>query len=143
MLAHVRNGQVVQVYKDNNGWITLEDGRKASPPVFGFVDGNDKIVPIVEETQDTSTGPDKVTGRSVIVEVDRVLRLTSIRDMTQEEIDQRQQDWEQRQDSILSDPGVVRVLLRVMLDQENRLRTLENTPSVTEQQFKTWVMSQL
>ena len=55
-LAHIRNGQIIKQFPLGRGWVTLEDGRKVSPPVAGFVDGNDKIVPMVEEVQDTSTG---------------------------------------------------------------------------------------
>lgn len=87
-IAHIRNGAVIKRFGAEIGWITLEDGRKTSPPVVGFVDGNDKVVVVVDEVQDTSTGGQTVkTVGEWQVEADRVYRLTTIRDKTQEEID--------------------------------------------------------
>lgn len=86
MLAHIRNGQIIQNYQSGKGWVTLEDGRKVSPPVAGFADGNDKIVPVVEETNDTSTGaaPTVSATGDWVVEADRVVRVTTISDMPEE-----------------------------------------------------------
>ena len=87
-LAHIRNGQLIARYGDDGkGWVTLESGSKMSPPVVGTY-GNDKIVPIVEEYQDTSTG----TVRTITedtgwqIEADRVYRLVTKRDMTAQEL---------------------------------------------------------
>lgn len=88
-LAHIRNGSIIQRYAGEKGWITLEDGRKASPPVAGFIDGNDRVVPVEAETTDTSTGPDIVTTKTTIVEADRVVDATVTRDMTAQEITAR------------------------------------------------------
>jgi len=88
MLAHIRNGQLVTRYADDGkGWVTLENGSKMSPPVVGTY-GNDKIVPVVQESQDNSTG----TVRTITedtgwqVEADRVYRLIAKRDMTAQEL---------------------------------------------------------
>lgn len=94
-LAHIRSGQLIRQYRPSpdgayRGWVDLENGQRTSPPVDGMVNGNDKIVPVVEETQDTSTGPDTVKSDSGYqVEANRVYRLISIRDMTAQEIADR------------------------------------------------------
>lgn len=81
MLAHIRNGQIIQRYASERGWITLEDGSKASPPLAGYVNGNDRIVPVVEETIDNSTTPRTRRTTTEAVEADRVLRLTTVEDV--------------------------------------------------------------
>lgn len=143
MLAHIRNGQVIRRYASEKGWITLESGEKASPPVAGYVNGNDKVVPVVEETVDSSTGSDTVTERSETVKADRVLRLTTIRDMTQAELDAKQVEFEAREATVLESPGVIRALLKAAFDHENRVRALEGRAEITMQQFANWVKGQL
>lgn len=87
MIAHIRNGVLIQQYRGDTGWVTLEDGNKMSPPVLGTY-GNDKIVPVVEEINDTSTGTVSTvrTDTGWQVESDRVYRLITVRDMTAQEI---------------------------------------------------------
>jgi len=87
MLAHIRDDHIIQRYATDKGWAILEDGRKVSPPVAGFVDGNDRIVPMVEETNDTSTGTVPTVSKTSdwVVEADRVVRVTTISDMPEEE----------------------------------------------------------
>lgn len=123
-LAHIRNGSIVRRYADATGWITLEDGRKASPPVAGFVDGNDKVVPIEAETTDTSTGPNVVTTRETIVEADRVLDATTIRDMTAQEISDRDTaQADSAEDRVFSsDP----VFLSIMLTMRDALKAVRD-----------------
>jgi len=143
MLAHIQNGTLIRTYNEGKGRVTLADGDTVSPPVAGYINGPDKIVPIVEETQDTSTGPDTVTERSETVEADRVFRLTTIRDMTQAEIDTRNAQRETRELSQSDRYGIIRALARATFEQENRLRTLEGRPTITAQQFRDWIKSQL
>ena len=44
MYVHVRNGEFIQRFPTAKGWVTLENGNKVSPPVAGFVEGNDMVV---------------------------------------------------------------------------------------------------
>ena len=138
-LAHIRNGQIIRRYSGPpySGWVDLEDGRKASPPVEGFADGNDKIVPVVEETQDTSTGPDifrSDTGWQV--EADRVYRLITIRDMTPAEIDLRDQGRATSEvDAVLGD--IQRRALNVLFDTINEVRVNAGQQTITLQQYVT------
>ena len=56
-------------------------------PALGFVDGNDKIVPVVEETTDISTGSETLNENGgTLVLPDKVAKVTVIRDMTPEEV---------------------------------------------------------
>ena len=87
--AHIRNGVKLAMYVDERGRVKLENGGFVSPLVIGYINGNDKIVEVVRETDDTSTGPDIVTTRTETVEANRVHILTEIRDMTAQEIDDR------------------------------------------------------
>lgn len=88
MLAHIRSGAVLRRF-DNPEKITLEDGRRVHSPPAGFIDGNDKVVAVEVETSDTSTGSNTVTTLATTLEADRVLDAITIRDMTQQEIDDR------------------------------------------------------
>lgn len=88
--VHVRNGQVIARYNGEKGWLKLENGKKASPVVIGFVDGNDKVIPIVDDKIDNSTGSDVVaevtTDWTIQTKPDRYYRLRTIRDKTATEI---------------------------------------------------------
>lgn len=129
-LAHIRSGAIVKEYGGATGWVVLEDGRMVSPPVEGFEDGNDKIVPVVTETVDNSTGPETRRETSQVIEAARVLRTITIRDATAQEIDNvKTQEANSIQD----------VLLKVITNHENRIRALEGRPEVTEEQVKTFL----
>ncbi len=91
-------------------------------------------VPVVEETTDTSAGPDKVVSPWVeTVEVARLLRARTIRDKTAGELDAEDQD---RVDNLASMSGINRAQFLIAFNHENRIRTLEGAPSVTKAQFK-------
>jgi hypothetical protein len=81
ILAHIRSGQIIRKYTDGKGRVTLENGDTVSPPVVGYISGNDRIVEVVEQTVDNSTGPN--VSRAVVetVEADRVLRTITITDV--------------------------------------------------------------
>ena len=127
--ALVRNGAVIRKYSGEKGWVILEGGGKVSPPVLGYTNGNDNIVPVVEETNDTSTGSDIVTTRVETVEADRVLVVTTIRDMTAQELD------EDKTNRAVSEADMV--LGEIQRRAMNLLFSLAkvNTPSLTVQQF--------
>lgn len=123
-LAHIRSGAIVRRFNEAKGWITLEDGRMASPPVAGFVDGNDKIVVVEAETTDTSTGPDRVVSHTTTVEADRVLDATVIRDMTAQEISNRNTaDADRAEASVFTDN---RTLLAIMLTMRDALKAVRD-----------------
>ena len=86
MLAHIRNGEVVRKYNDSRGRVTLENGDTVSPPVAGYINGNDRIVPIVEVTVDNSTTTRTNRATVETVEADRVLRILTISDMPIDDI---------------------------------------------------------
>ncbi|MDP2346714.1 MAG: hypothetical protein Q8N34_03200 [Gammaproteobacteria bacterium] len=86
ILAHVRNGVIVKYFDKPAGWVVLESGQKVSPPVAGYVNGNDKILPVIDETVDTSTGVNTTSSSSVVVKDATVSNVRTIRDMTTQEI---------------------------------------------------------
>ncbi len=94
-------------------------------------------VPIVVETADTSTGPDKVVSPWVeTVEVARLLRARTIRDKTAGELGAEDQT---RVDNLASVSGIDRAQFLIAFSHENRIRTLEGAPPVTKALFKTAV----
>lgn len=80
MLVHIRDGKVIRRYQGETGWVILADGRRVSPPVAGFKDGPDMIVPMVVETIDDSTRASTVTTRETVIEKDRVIDRVVIED---------------------------------------------------------------
>ena len=136
MLAHIRSGQIIRQYSPDRGWVILENGNRMSPPVAGTY-GNDKIVPVVEETSDTSTGPDTVrTDTDWQVEASRVYRLITVRDMTAQEIDDRDtQRAATEVDKVLGD--IQRRALNVMFETINTVRTNAGQQPITLQQYTT------
>lgn len=80
MLAHIRNNEIIKRYPSEKGWIILENGDKTSPPVAGYINGNDKIVPFEEVTIDNSTTSRTKSSVVETVEANRVLRTKTIVD---------------------------------------------------------------
>lgn len=131
MLAHIRSGNLIKQYPTGTGWVILEDGRRTSPPVAGFVDGNDKVVPMVQEENDTSTGPNVIrTDTGWQVEADRVYRLITIRDKTQAELDAAA-DAEVTED-------LERKTGKAIFRLANEIQALKGQPDLTVAQFKNW-----
>lgn len=90
MLAHVRGSEIIKIYtpRMQKSWLECENGDKVSPVVSGYTNGNDRVLPVVDDIQDTSTGLNIVrTETPYEVRANDVYRLITIRDMTQEEID--------------------------------------------------------
>lgn len=134
-LAHIRSGAIIQRFSGEKGWLTLEDGRKVSPPVEGFTDGNDAVVPIVEETVDTSTGPNTTATTEEIVEASRVLRRRMIRDLTQAEIDAARNSALDR----LVDEVQWKAIFKLL----NIVRANNGQQPVTVAQFKAWIAEEM
>jgi hypothetical protein len=85
MLAHIRSGKVIR--KNNGtGRVTLEGGGTVSPPVAGYINGNDRIVPVVVVTVDKSTTTRINRATVETIEADRVLRTVTISDVPIEDI---------------------------------------------------------
>jgi hypothetical protein len=80
-LAHIRSGEIIRVYPDSNGRVLLKNGGTVSPPVAGYVNGNDRIVPVIEVTVDNSTSTQTTLATVDTVEADRLLRTVIISDM--------------------------------------------------------------
>lgn len=87
MLAHIRNGSVIAKYTTETGFVHLENGDFVSPPVSGYVNGNDKVVPVIDVLDDTSSGPNVVVTKTQMVNSDNVTITTHIRNKTAQEID--------------------------------------------------------
>jgi hypothetical protein len=81
MLAHIRSGEITGKYSDGKGRVTLENGDTVSPPVAGYINGNDRVVPVVEVTVDNSTTTRTTRATVETVEAERVLRTVTISDI--------------------------------------------------------------
>jgi len=99
MLAHIRNGALIKTYSDEKGWVDLEDGQRASPPVAGFVSGPDKVVPVVSQTIDNSTQSDTTQSRWTLVEENQVVMGTTISDLPDADLSRRVR---QKRDDLLA-----------------------------------------
>ena len=94
-------------------------------------------VPVVDETTDTSTGPDKVVSPWVeTVEVARLLRARTIRDKTAGELDVEDQA---SVDRLLLNSGVIRALAQALFAVVNDVRVLQGDSTITATQFKTYL----
>ena len=80
MLAHIKDNQVIRTYHDGKGRVTFENGKTVSPPTAG-VYGDERLVPIVEVTIDSSTTARTTSATVETVETNRVLRTVTISDM--------------------------------------------------------------
>lgn len=123
--AHIRNGALIGTYNGERGTIPLEGGGSASPVVLGYVNGNDKVVPIVVQNVDNSTGPDTKTSRVTDVQADQVVITITKSDMTPAEL-AAEADNDVNQFS--------RQFVKFVRNHENRLRLVENAALGTNKQ---------
>lgn len=139
--AHIRNGQIIKMFGGPSGYLVNEDGRRTdvSKIDIGWQLGNDRLVAVVEETQDTSTGADIVrTDTGYQIEADRVYRLITIRDMTAQEIADRVEQEIAENDRELTEMRVLRALATGMWHIHNRSVPAQvNTPA----RFREWLKS--
>ena len=137
--ALIRSGAVIRKFNGEKGWVELEGGGKVSPPVIGYVNGNDKIVAVETETTDTSTGPDTVNTRVETVEANRVLIAVSIRDMTAQELaDRETARLDGAEQQIEVDPAL-KALSQAVFEILNDVRTLNSQAPITKTAFNTWL----
>lgn len=88
-------------------------------------------VPVVDVVNDTSTGEDVVSWVVEEVQIDRLVRTTTIRDKTEQEIDAED-------DAILDGAtagGITRALLFTMFQLANDVRALEGQPAMQFGEF--------
>lgn len=100
MLAHIRNGALIKTYSDEKGWVDLEDGQRASPPVAGYINGVDSVVEMIDETIDISTYPLTVITNEIIVEANRVVNRKTISNLPEAEAKARVRN---QRDDLLDD----------------------------------------
>lgn len=89
--AHINGTDLVALYQGEKGRF-VHDGVVTEPILIGFESGTHKIVPASVITNDTSTGPDTITedtGWVVAPDASEVTRTLTIRDMTAQEITDR------------------------------------------------------
>lgn len=84
-IAHVRNDKIIKTYNEGKGRVILENGDTVSPPVVGYTNGNDKLLPIVIEEVDNSASQSTTRSMVETIEADRVVRVTTISDRTVEQ----------------------------------------------------------
>ena len=85
-IAHIRSGEIIRKHNNGTGRVFMENGDTVSPPVAGYINGNDRIVPVVEVTEDNSTTARTTRATVETVEADRVLRTVTISDRSIEDI---------------------------------------------------------
>lgn len=131
-LAHIRSGAIVKQFTNPNK-IQLEAGGFVHSPEAGFENGNDKVVPIVVEQVDTSTGADVVRDQTKTVETDRVLITVTTRDKTAQEITD--------EDELQLDRQFPKDVANIVLVLVNRVRKLENPGSndITMKQLRAYI----
>lgn len=81
MIAHIRNGEIVRTYIGEKGRVPLENGDTVSPPVAGYVNGNDRIVPVRTVTVDNSTTDQKRSKTAEQITDAEVIRTTTVSDI--------------------------------------------------------------
>lgn len=137
MFAHIRNGEIIKTLSEERGWITLANGDHVSPPLVGdYGTGGDKVVPVIEENFDNSTGnvPTVLDDTGFVVEASRVYRSKTLRDMNQAELDAFNDTKAAKEaDKVLGD--IQRRALNVNLFLTNQLLAAHGNPALTLQQY--------
>ena len=87
MLAHVRNGELIRTFQGNIGRVECENGDVVTPPVVGYVNGSDLIVPYVTVTVDNSTTNYTDQTRTVLFAGNKVVKTITISDTNLAEVE--------------------------------------------------------
>lgn len=87
MLAHVRNGELIRTFQGNIGRVECENGDVVTPPVVGYVNGSDLIVPYVTVTVDNSTTNYTDQTRTVLFDGNKVVKTITISDTNLAEVE--------------------------------------------------------
>jgi len=88
-LAHINNGKIKAICPDGKGRVVLSNGDTVSPPVSGYVNGPDKVVPVIERTIDNSTQSNTMQSRWTLVEESQVVMGTTISDLPDADLSRR------------------------------------------------------
>jgi hypothetical protein len=145
MLALIKDGAVVQTVAEGRGF-DLPGKRRVLPAVAGWAseDGY-KVVPVVVEVDDQSTGSNTVTEPSgQTVEADRVVRTSIKRDKTQAEIDAEQQALIDEAVAMLAtNRSALKALAEGLFITYNAVRVLEGKAEITKAQYINWLKEQM
>jgi|TARA_R110000744_G_scaffold87264_1_gene170483 hypothetical protein len=87
VLAHVRNGELIRTFQGNIGRVECENGDVVTPPVVGYVNGSDLIVPYVTVTVDNSTTNYTDQTRTVLFDGNKVVKTITISDTNLAEVE--------------------------------------------------------
>lgn len=136
MLAHIRNGSIINTYASLTGFVKLESGDFVLSPVEGYVNGNDKIVPVVDVLDDTSTGPNVIVTKTEVVNPDNVTITTHIRNKTPQEIDDEANQTAINQSSDLT-VKLHKLELAGLFWLVNDIRARHSQAAITVDQFLT------
>ncbi len=93
------------------------------------------LLPYVESVDDQSTGSRKVTTVEETIHADKVEHVTSIRDMTAQELDDEKQQQVDREIDLLQ--------FKILFNHENRIRDLESKNPITKAQFRAALKAEL
>ena len=104
-----------------------------------------KWLPFVEETVYTSTGSDTVkTITSNVVEVNRVVTTTTIRDKTQQELDdEKAEEQENAFQQTQKANNIIKALATALFETINDLREQKGQVAITPAQFKTYMKGKM
>lgn len=108
--------------------------------------GKSYWLPVVEETQDTSTNPPwvKTTNTGYQIEADRVYKLVTKVDMTQAEIDaEKAATRDMIADGFDEPETYIYVLGKILFQVVNDVRQLKGQQAITPAQFKAYIRNQL
>jgi hypothetical protein len=87
VLAHVRNGELIRTFQGNIGRVECENGDVVTPPVVGYVNGSDLIVPYVTVTVDNSTTNHTDQTQTVLFDGNKVVKTITISDTNLAEVE--------------------------------------------------------
>lgn len=153
-IAHIRNvdgtwelvrrykldskGNAVGRIKDVTGKTLIE------MPVIGAIFANDRVVPLTEQTLDTSVSGDVNISEDINVKDVGVVITTLIEDKTQAEIDAKQEaEITEALNSIQENRSGLKALAEGLFIAYNEAREANGKQPITKQQYLTWLRGQL
>lgn len=145
--AHIRIGSpplIIGKFDGPNGFSRLEDGRRVdiSQAPIGYQIENDKLVAYTLTTNDTSTGPDIVrtdTGDVIAPDNSEVTRTITIRDMTAQEIEDRETEGDADAERGLDNNKALKALARAIWHTEKGTAPAQAFDSPAN--YKAWLRS--
>lgn len=93
-MALIRGGKIVKEYTAGVGSVLWADGAVSMPvPSEVLVRGDQRLVPIVNEVVDNSTGPHKFSTVETLIGENRVLRTTTLTDAPAPDVTEIHKAW--------------------------------------------------